>query len=123
MKTANLVALLIVLATAVILAATNPTTQQYTVFLNASLVRALDRMEEQETSRERQIIRDVLKAEGKKVIESLARTNTVRKNFGLFSLFETNAFGIRVQVLGIASRFVPLENEKDLSTKLGRLIL
>jgi uncharacterized protein DUF4359 len=123
MRTPTLVALLIVLATAVILAATNPTTQQYSVFLNASLMRALDRMEEQETSRERQIIRDVLKAEGKKVIESLARSNTVRKNFGLFSLFETNAFGIRVQVLGIASRFVPLGNEKDLSTKLGRLIL
>jgi hypothetical protein len=122
MQTSTLIILLMVLALAVVLAATNPTTEQYSVFLNASLMRALDRMDDQGT-RDRQLVRDLLRAEGKKVIESLARTNTVRNNYGLFSIFETNAFGMRVEVVGVGFMFFPLENEQELSAKLGRLIL
>jgi hypothetical protein len=122
MNTSKLIILLLVLVLGVVLAATNPTTQQYSAFLNAALVRALDRMEAQGTH-ERHLVHDLLRAEGKMVVESLARTNTVRKNYGLFCIFETNAFGIRVEVVGVGSMFFPLENEQELSAKLGRLIL
>jgi hypothetical protein len=127
MKTASLLILVILLAAAVGLAATNPTTEQYTVFLQASLNQALNQMEEaeigSETRPEKKAIREILKSQGTKVIESLTHSNTVRRDFGLFSIFETSAFGVRVRVLGIGARFVPLEDEQALIRKLGQFIL
>ena len=126
MKIVTLSILVVLLAAAVGLVATNPTTDQYTRFLEAVLSQALDKMDATETAEtpsERKLIRDLLKSQGSKVIQSLARSNTTRKDYGLFSVFETRAFGVRVQVLGIASRFMPLEDEQVLIRKLGQAIL
>jgi Domain of unknown function (DUF4359) len=127
MRTASLLVLVILLAAAVGLAATNPSTEQYTAFLQASLNRALTQMEEAESSSEtkpeKKVIREILKSQGTQVIQSLTHSNTVRRDFGLFSIFETSAFGVRVQVLGIGTRFVPLEDEEAMIRKLGRFIL
>jgi hypothetical protein len=127
MKTPSLLVLVGLLATAVGLAASNPTTEQYTAFLEASLTRALNQMAQADTAGEttpdRKLIRDLLKSQGTKVIRSLTRSNTVRRNFGLFSIFETSALGVQVQVLGIARQFVPLEDEKELLRKIGQLIM
>jgi hypothetical protein len=116
----------LLLGVAVLLAATNPTTEQYNAFLEASLTRALERMGEdavQEATTEKKMIQDLLRTQGKKIIQSMTRSNTIRHNYGLFSIFETTALGIRVQVVGVGSRFFPLEDEKEIVRKLGQLIL
>jgi hypothetical protein len=123
MKTAGLIALVVLLSVAVALAATNPTTHQYATFLETSLVRALDQMEGQETQREREVIRQLLRSQGKQVIESLTRSNTIRRSYGFFSIFETRALDVRVEVLGIGGMFFPLGDEEDLTRKLGQLVL
>jgi hypothetical protein len=126
MKIVALIALVLLLGVAVLLAATNPTTEQYNAFLEASLTRALERMGEdavQEATTEKKMIQDLLRTQGKKIIQSMTRSNTIRHNYGLFSIFETTALGIRVQVVGVGSRFFPLEDEKEIVRKLGQLIL
>jgi Domain of unknown function (DUF4359) len=123
MKNAGLTAIVIILTGAVALVATNPTTQQYQAFLEKTLARAVDKMEGPETARERKVIRDLLRSEGKKLVESLARANTVRKSYGFFSVFQTGALGVSVEVLGIAGMFFPLEDERELNRKLGQLAL
>jgi hypothetical protein len=126
MKIVALIALVLLLGVAVLLAATNPTTEQYNAFLEASLTRALERMGEdavQEATSEKKMIQDLLRTKGKKIIQSLIRSNTIRHNYGLFSIFETTALGVRVQVVGVGSRFFPLEDEKEIVRKLGQLIL
>jgi hypothetical protein len=126
MKIAALVTLILLLGIAVVLAGTNPTTQQYQAFLESSLTRALERNGEdnlQETSREKQMLRELIRSQGKKVIQSVTRSNTIRHNYGLFSIFETTALGVRVQVIGVGTQFVPLEDEQEIVKKLGQLIL
>ena len=126
MKIALLMALVILLGMAVFFAATNPTTEQYGAFLESSLAQALERMGEddiQETAQQRQLIRDLLKSQGKQVIQAVTRSNTVRHNYGFFSIFETNALGVRIEVVGVAHRFFPREDEKEIASKLGRLIM
>jgi hypothetical protein len=125
-KNAALLTLILLLGIAVVLARTNPTTQQYQAFLESSLTRTLERMGEdnrQETSREKHMIRELIRSQGRKVIESVTRSNTIRHNYGLFSVYETTALGVRVRVLGIGTQFVPLEDEEAIVKKLGQLIL
>jgi hypothetical protein len=126
MKIWLLTTLVILLGAAVLLAATNPTTEEYSEFLETSLAKALERMGEdsiQETAHEKQMIRDLLKSQGKQVIHALSRSNTIRRNYGFFSIFETSALGVRIEVVGVAHRFFPREDEQEIVKKLGRLIM
>ena len=114
--------IVIVLSVCVALAALNPNRQQYAQFLEASLAKALERMEEQDGAPEQKVLRDVLKAEGRRIIESVAMSRTVERNYGLLTLFETRVLDVDIRVLGIAGRFIPLEREDDMAKKLGRVV-
>jgi hypothetical protein len=122
-STRVLFALVIILGLCVALAATNPTTPQYGAFLEATLHEALQHMDQTEPSRQRTVIRDMLASQGRKVIESLIWTNTVRTNYGLFSLFETRAFDVRVVVVGVGTVFITLDGHEEMAKKLGQLVL
>ena len=117
-----LLMLVLLLAVCVALAATNPTTRDYGTFLQASLSQALERMDRSEPTNQRKIIRDLLTAQGARVIESLIRSNTVRRNYGLFSIFETHAFDVRVVVVGVGRHFFPAEGQEEIAKKLGQLV-
>lgn len=123
MNNRSLIILVIILSVLVALAGTNPTTIDYGVFLQAELSRALERSNAAESSHERRMIRDLMTAQGKRVIESLIHTHTVRHNYGLFSIFETRAFDVRLVVIGAGKRFVPVEGQEEIAKKLGQLIL
>src|SRR5918996_1772783 len=101
MTTRTLVIVVIVLTLCVALAATNPTKRDYETFLEASVSRALERSHPSASRHEEQVLRDVLKSQGKKVIESIVRSKTIRSNYGLFSVFETQAFDVRLVVVGV----------------------
>ena len=115
--------IVIVLSLCVALAALNPNRQQYAQFLEESLAKALERMEEHDGGHEQKVLRDVLKAQGKRIIESVAMSRTIERNYGLLTVFETRVFDVDIRVLGIAGRFIPLEREDDMAKKLGRLLL
>jgi hypothetical protein len=107
----------------VALAATNPTMTQYGRFLDTQLTKALARMNPEEANSQQKIMRDILATQGKKVIDSLTRSNTVRRDYGLFSIFTTRVFQVEVAVVGVGTQFIPLDSQEELIKKLGRLML
>ena len=64
-----------------------------------------------------------LTTQGKKVIDSLTRSNTVRRDYGLFSVFTTRVFQVEIAVVGVGTQFIPLDSQDELIKKLGRLML
>lgn len=111
----------LLLAVCVTLAATNPTKQEYRMFLEAELARAMEKADRKQ-ARDSEMIREMLKTQGPKFIESIVGNRTIRRDYGLFSLFETRVLGVEVSSLGIARRFVPLSDREELTRALNRLI-
>jgi hypothetical protein len=118
-----LIALVALLALCVALAATNPTRSQYGRFLEFEVTKALQRMDPSAASDQQKIMREILASQGKKIIESLIQANTVRRNYGLFSLYTTRVFQVEISVVGVGTQFVPLDSRDELAKKLGQVIL
>ncbi|QLH27921.1 MAG: DUF4359 domain-containing protein [Candidatus Parvibacillus calidus] len=95
------------LAVAVGLAATNPTMEAYLRFIEVRLAAELDKMDQSAPRGDRDLIKQVVRA-GRQVDRGLVRPKTVRTNFGLLSLFETNVLDQSVLVLGVGGQFVPV---------------
>lgn len=121
MSLARLTSLVVALAGAVALALSNPTTDDYVQFVERELNVALDRMDQRTPSREQDLIRQVFRSQGKKLIENVVRPATVRHNWGLFSQYETRVAETKVVVLGIGSQFVPLKGVDEATLKIGRM--
>ncbi|MBI4400297.1 MAG: DUF4359 domain-containing protein [Nitrospirae bacterium] len=123
MSNTGLVVLVAGLGICVALAATNPTTQEYGAFLESLLGTALEQTDPADSAHERNLIRNLLKSQGKTVIESVIRPNTRRRNYGLFSIFETRAFDVHVVIVGVGGVFVPVDGVEDATRKLGQIVL
>src|SRR2546425_4306164 len=123
MSNTGLALVAVLLAVCAGLAWTNPTTKDYQALLEASLSRALDQMDRTETMRDREVLRNLLRTRGHQVLDELIRSNTVRRNFGLFSIFDTRVEDVRVRVVGIANRLVPIDDVEVITRKMGQLML
>lgn len=122
MQVRILLLLVFFLAVSVGLAATNPTLDEYLVFVEAEMNRALERMDQSMASRERTMIQALFRTQGKKIIQGFVRPNTVRNNWGLLSRFQTRVGGEEVMVVGIAGYFVPLNGFEEAIVRIGRLV-
>lgn len=121
MSTRSLILLVGCLLITVILATTNPSTQEYDAFLESTVSQAVEHRAQQVPEQQGQVMQNLLQALLKPFMQSVVRPNTVRRNFGLFSLFETRVMESRVLVLGIGTVFVPLRGVEDIIQKLERL--
>ena len=110
------------LAVSVVLALTNPTTEQYLVFVQAKLAKAIDRMDQSTPEREGTVIRDIFRRHSKELLDSVVRPHTLRENWGILSRFETTVLGTRVVVIGIANQFIPVEGVDEAILVLGRRV-
>ena len=110
------------LAVSVVLALTNPTTEQYLVFIQAKLAKAIDRMDQSTAEREGAVIRDIFRRHSKELLESMVRPHTLRENWGVLSRFETTVLGTRVVVIGIGNQFIPVEGVDEAILVLGRRV-
>lgn len=120
----SLIRLLFVVAmliSAIGLALSNPTMDDYLRFVEQELGRALDRMDQSMPSREQQLIRQVLRTQSKMLLESVVRPHTTRQNWGLFSRYDTQVKDTQVVVLGIGKRFIPLKGVEEATLKIGRM--
>ena len=122
MSTIKLAILTSLLGICVALALTNPTSQDYGAFLQAQLGLAVDRMDQSLSEQERALMRGLYATQGPKLIELVLQKHTQRRNFGLLSLFESRVLEQKVVVLGVASRFVPIEGVEEATVKLGQLV-
>ncbi|THJ24649.1 MAG: DUF4359 domain-containing protein [Nitrospira sp. CG24E] len=111
-----------VLAVSVLLALTNPTTDQYLHFVQSELTKAIDRMDQSVPEREGAVVKSIFLRHGKELIESVVRPHTLRQNWGLLSRFETTVLGNRVVVIGIGNQFIPIEGVDEAVMSLGRRV-
>lgn len=118
-----LIIIVLLLGGSVALAATNPTTRDYDLFLEGLLNEALERTDQSGRKDERDLIKSLFKSQGKLIIDSVVHPNTRRRNYGLFSLFETRVFDVRVSVLGAGGVFVPLDGVDEATRKVGQILL
>ena len=122
MSNTSLAIVVILLGFCVALAMTNPTAQDYGAFLQAQLGQAVGRMDQSLTEQERELIHGLYATQGPKLIELVLQKHTRRRNFGLFSLFESHVLEQKIVVAGVASRFIPLEGVDEATVKLGQLV-
>lgn len=121
MSLVRLALLVLALAGAVGLALSNPTMDEYLQFVEQELNRALDRMDQRTPSREQRFIREVVRSQGKKLVEGVVRPSTDRSNWGLLSLYETQVGDTKVVVLGIGGWFVPIRGVEEAAVRIGRM--
>ena len=110
------------LAVSVVLALTNPTTDQYLSFVQAELAKAMDRMDQSTPEREGTVVRNIFHRHSQELLNSIVRPHTIRQNWGLLSRFETTVPGIRVVVIGIGSQFIPIQGMDEAILTLGRRV-
>src|SRR3970040_378001 len=111
-----------VLAVSVALALTNPPTDQYLVFVQAELSKAMDRMDQSIPEREGTVVRNIFRRHSQELLNSMVRPHTMRQNWGVLSRFETTVLGTRVVVIGIGNQFIPVEGMDEAILILGRRV-
>ena len=110
-----------VLAASVVLAMTNPTTDQYLGFVQVELTKAIDQMDQSTSSeRERAVLKNIFHRHSQELLNNMVRPHTLRQNWGILSRFETTVLGTRVVVIGIGSHFIPVEGVDEAVLTLGR---
>jgi hypothetical protein len=111
------------LAVSVVLALTNPTTDQYLSFIQAELTKVMDRMDKSTPEREGTVVRNIFRRHSQELLNSMVRPHTSRQNWGILSRFETTVLGTRVVVIGIYNQFIPVEGVDEAILTLGRIVL
>jgi hypothetical protein len=110
------------LAVSVVLALTNPTTDQYLGFVQAELAKTMDRMDQSTPEREGTVVRNIFRRHSQELLNSMIRPHTMRQNWGVLSRFETTVLGNRVVVIGIGNQFIPVEGVDEAILTLGRQV-
>lgn len=120
MNTSSLLFLVALLSVAVALAATNPTATDYDAFLETAVTQAVEHRMQQAPA-QGETIQNLTHGLLKPLLRSVIRPNTVRRNYGVFSVFETRVLESQVVVLGIGSHFLPVRGVEEIVRKLERL--
>ena len=110
------------LVVSVVLALTNPTTDQYLGFMQAELAKAMDRMDQSTPEREGTVVRNIFRRHSKELLDSMVRPHTMRQNWGVLSRFETTVLGTQVVVIGIGNQFIPVQGVDEAILTLGRRV-
>jgi hypothetical protein len=122
MSLLRLILMVVVLTTSVVLALTNPTTDQYLSFVQAELTKAMDRMDQSTPEREGTVMRSIFRRHSQELLNSMVRPHTIRQNWGILSRFETTVLGTRIVVIGMCNQFIPVEGVDEAVLTLGRRV-
>lgn len=121
MSLLRLSVVVVVLGGAIGLVLSNPTMDDYLRFIEQELSNAIDRMDRSTPTREQQFIRQVFRSQSRKLLESIVKPNTARRNWGIASQYETAVAGTKVIVLGLGGRFIPIQGVEEATLKIGRM--
>jgi uncharacterized protein DUF4359 len=100
----------------------NPTTDDYLLFVEGQLGKAMDRSEQNNPStREQAMLKSIFRSHSHELMETAVRPHTLRRNWGVMSIYETSLFDVRIVVLGVAGSFIPLKGIDEAILRLGRL--
>lgn len=112
-STRLLIGLVLILAVCVGLAASNPTWGDYLLFLEETLGRAAE-----SSGGRSDLVGALLQSQNRAVVEAVVRSQTQRRDYGLFSLYETTIWDVRLVMLGIGGRFLPVSGLDEAKKKL-----
>ena len=111
----------IVLGLGVGLVLSNPTMDDYLLFVEGQLGKAMDRSEQTQSVREQAMLKSIFRSHSHELMETAVRPHTLRRNWGVMSIYETSLFDERIVVLGVAGSFIPLKGIDEAIVRLGRL--
>jgi hypothetical protein len=111
----------IVLGLGVALVLSNPTMDDYLLFVEGQLGKAMDRSEQNHSGREQAMLKSIFRSHSHELMETAVRPHTLRRNWGVMSIYETSLFDVRIVVLGVAGSFIPLKGIDEAILRLGRL--
>ncbi len=121
MSLVRLSLLVLTLSVCVGLALLNPTIDDYLAFVETELGKAIDRSDLTDTNREHVMVRNIFRSHSREIVNSMVRPNTIRRNWGLASLYETTVLDSRTVVLGVAGRFIAIKGIDEAALRLGRM--
>ena len=110
-----------VLGVSIGLALSNPTMDDYLLFVETELGKAMDRSDQSQSTREQTMLKSIFRSHSHELMNTAVRPHTVRRNWGLMSVYETTVFDSRIVVLGVAKYFIPLKGIDEAIVRLGRL--
>ena len=111
----------IVLGLGVGLVLSNPTMDDYLLFVEGQLGKAMDRSEQNHSGREQAMLKSIFRSHSHELMETAVRPHTIRRNRAVMSIYETSLFDVRIVVLGAAGSFIPLKGIDEAILRLGRL--
>jgi hypothetical protein len=111
----------IVLGLGVGLVLSNPTMDDYLLFVEGQLGKAMDRSEQNHSGREQAMLKSIFRSHSHELMETAVRPHTIRRNWAVMSIYETSLFDVRIVVLGAAGSFIPLKGIDEAILGLGRL--
>ena len=111
----------IVLGLGVGLVLSNPTMDDYLLFVEGQLGKAIDRSEQNHSRREQAMLKSIFRSHSHELMETAVRPHTIRRNWAVMSVYETSLFDVRIVVLGVAGSFIPLKGIDEAILRLGRL--
>jgi hypothetical protein len=121
MSLGRLSGIVIGLSVAIGLILFNPTMDHYLFFVETELGKALDRSGDGHPSREQAMVRSIYRSHSHELVSSIVLPHTIRRNFGVLSVYDTTVFDSRIVVLGVAGWFIPLRGIDEAILRLGRL--
>ena len=110
-----------VLGVSIGLVLSNPTMDDYLLFVETELGKAMDRSDQSQSTREQAMLKSIFRSHSHELMNTAVRPHTVRRNWGLMSVYETTVFDSRIVVLGVAKYFIPLKGIDEAIVRLGRL--
>ena len=120
MTIVRLTIVIVVLSAGIGLVLSNPTMDDYLAFVEAELAKAMDRSDRVESTREQAMLKSIFRAHSHELMNTAVRPRTIRRNWGVVSVYETSVFESRTVVLGIGGSFLPLKGIDEAILRLGR---
>lgn len=121
MTVLHLSIVVMVLGVSIGLSLSNPTMDDYLLFVETELGKAMDRSNQSQSTREQAMLKSIFRSHSHELMNTAVRPHTVRRNWGLMSVYETTVFDSRIVVLGVAKYFIPLKGIDEAIVRLGRL--
>lgn len=121
MTVLHLSIVVMVLGVSIGLALSNPTMDDYLLFVETELGKAMDRSNQSPSTREQAMLKSIFRSHSHELMNTAVRPHTVRRNWGLMSVYETTVLDSRIVVLGVAKYFIPLKGIDEAIVRLGRL--
>jgi Domain of unknown function (DUF4359) len=118
----RLTLLVVALCLAIGLILSNPAMDRYLAFVETELVKAIDRSDGSQLSREQAMLKSIFRSHSHELVNSVVLPHTIRRNWGLLSVYETTVFDFRIVVMGVAGSFIPLKGIDEAIVRLGRLV-